>query len=235
MTHHKQELSAHDSIDQLPGWAALPEIHGLKPVLASPKYPGFYQVFDVNDLRVLHMDEQCCEAYGASLDEIKALGADFVRTVTHPNDLERIHTTLSSLLHDDHPSMPLTYLHRTCLLGAQQQGYFLVITSVRLSPCKQEFHCITNTTTQLPVFSKKVCNALNARNTTKWHVQAYLSLTPREKEVFAYLATGLTVKEIAAKMIRSTRTVEQHKKNIYKKLQVNSLSQITSVSKLLGL
>jgi LuxR family maltose regulon positive regulatory protein len=50
-------------------------------------------------------------------------------------------------------------------------------------------------------------------------------LTPREVEVLALLARGLTNKEIAQRLVISHGTVRQHAYNLYQKLQVNTRQQ----------
>ena len=47
------------------------------------------------------------------------------------------------------------------------------------------------------------------------------SMTPREEEVLCLLASGLSKKEIAAKLTRSVKTIENHCSNLMKKLDVH--------------
>ncbi|HMV41911.1 MAG TPA: response regulator transcription factor [Leptospiraceae bacterium] len=54
----------------------------------------------------------------------------------------------------------------------------------------------------------------------------YDSLTPREKEVLAYIARGYSNIEIAEKFNLSVRTIEFHKNNIKEKLNMKSLAEI---------
>jgi DNA-binding NarL/FixJ family response regulator len=51
-------------------------------------------------------------------------------------------------------------------------------------------------------------------------------LTKREEEVLHCLAEGLTTKEIADKMFISTRTVETHRANMLKKLDVKNTAEL---------
>lgn len=51
-------------------------------------------------------------------------------------------------------------------------------------------------------------------------------LTKREEEVLNFLAEGLTTKEIAQKMVISTRTVETHRANMLKKLDVKNTAEL---------
>lgn len=55
-------------------------------------------------------------------------------------------------------------------------------------------------------------------------------LTARENEILHLLATGLVIKEAAAKINLSAHTVTKHLKNIYTKLHVNN--RIEAVNKL---
>lgn len=50
-------------------------------------------------------------------------------------------------------------------------------------------------------------------------------LTPREREVLALLAAGLTNKQIAAKLIISPQTVKKHAGSIYGKLDVHGRTE----------
>ncbi len=51
-------------------------------------------------------------------------------------------------------------------------------------------------------------------------------LTPRENEVIALFADGLTVKEVGARLNISTNTAEAHKYNIYTKLNLHNLADL---------
>lgn len=63
----------------------------------------------------------------------------------------------------------------------------------------------------------------------------YGSLTPREQEVMRLLAEGSTPKEIADKLCISPKTVENHRANIMKKLDVHSTMELVRYAARLGL
>lgn len=56
--------------------------------------------------------------------------------------------------------------------------------------------------------------------------EIYKSLTKREKEIIKMIVQGDNNKDISDKLFISRRTVEQHRKNINKKLEVNNMSEI---------
>ncbi|WP_341226525.1 response regulator transcription factor [uncultured Arcticibacterium sp.] len=51
-------------------------------------------------------------------------------------------------------------------------------------------------------------------------------LSPREREILELIAEGLTTKEIAEKLFISTRTVETHRVNMLKKLNVKNSAEL---------
>lgn len=55
------------------------------------------------------------------------------------------------------------------------------------------------------------------------------ALSPREREVVAQLATGMTSKEIARLMSLSPRTVEMHRARLLRKLGVRSTAQLLAM------
>ena len=58
--------------------------------------------------------------------------------------------------------------------------------------------------------------------------QSDYHLSPREKEILAHLVEGLTKKEIANKLFLSFHTIDNHLRNIYTKLQVQSRTSAVS-------
>ncbi|MDO6738030.1 response regulator transcription factor [Wenyingzhuangia sp. 2_MG-2023] len=74
--------------------------------------------------------------------------------------------------------------------------------------------------------SKKMIDSMAEVNSIK-------KLTKKESEILELLAQGLTTKEIATKFYISTRTVETHRSNMLKKLEVkNTVELINKASSL---
>lgn len=56
------------------------------------------------------------------------------------------------------------------------------------------------------------------------------TLTPREREVMALVATGRTSKEVGAELGISSRTVETHRESVMKKLGIRSVAELTRLA-----
>lgn len=63
----------------------------------------------------------------------------------------------------------------------------------------------------------------------------YASLTPREQEVLRLLAEGFSVREASEKLFISPKTVENHRSNIMKKLDLHSTFELVRYAARLGL
>jgi DNA-binding CsgD family transcriptional regulator len=61
------------------------------------------------------------------------------------------------------------------------------------------------------------------------------ALTPRERQVMTLVAQGSTNKEAATVMGISPRTVETHRENVMKKLDIKSVAELTKLALEYGL
>jgi len=64
---------------------------------------------------------------------------------------------------------------------------------------------------------------------------AYGTLSPREQEVMRLLAEGVSIKESAEKLFISTKTVENHRANIMRKLGLHTTIELVRYAARLGL
>ena len=67
------------------------------------------------------------------------------------------------------------------------------------------------------------------------HRTQFKRLTNREREILALVASGLNNPAIAAKLYISRNTVEQHRKNINRKLETNQLHVMIQYAQAYGL
>ncbi|MBU0561539.1 MAG: response regulator transcription factor [Bacteroidetes bacterium] len=77
-----------------------------------------------------------------------------------------------------------------------------------------------------PPIARKVINYFN-KNETKITAA---NITTKEKEIIAQMVDGMSLKMIAANLGNSVETIKYHTKNIYKKLHVNSKTEVVAKS-----
>ena len=72
----------------------------------------------------------------------------------------------------------------------------------------------------------QLVNDFRTRVKTTDRTPRFASLTPREKEVLKMLAEGNSVKEVATQLNLSVKTVEAHKFNLMRKLDIHNKAQL---------
>ncbi|MCX7551592.1 response regulator transcription factor [Xanthomarina sp. F2636L] len=77
-------------------------------------------------------------------------------------------------------------------------------------------HCIDAVSKDIPYFSQELLSYLEAEEAP----EEFNTLTPTEIDVLKHIAENKTAKEIGELMFISFRTVEKHKSNIHKKLNI---------------
>lgn len=77
-----------------------------------------------------------------------------------------------------------------------------------------------------PRMLSQLVDDFRTRMKTSERVPRFATLTPREKEVLKMLAEGNSVKEVACQLNLSVKTVEAHKFNLMRKLDIHNKAQL---------
>lgn len=80
-----------------------------------------------------------------------------------------------------------------------------------------------------------LCHQISNRILSRKHEVENKPLTDSETEILRLIALGKSVKEIAAIRFSSTHTIVTHKKNIFRKIEVNSVYEATRYALRIGL
>lgn len=110
-------------------------------------------------------------------------------------------------------------------LTAGATGYLLKNTP--MAQIKEAIEtCATGGAPMSPTIARQVVDFFNPKKKS----ERRSPLTEREDEIVVALVEGLSYKMIAARLEISIETVRHHIKNIYRKLEVNSKSEVVSKS-----
>jgi len=75
-------------------------------------------------------------------------------------------------------------------------------------------------------FQSRLTNLIEDEVFIANHRHQFDKLTKREEQIVKLISTGLSSKDISIELFISKHTVEQHRKNINKKLDVNSIAEL---------
>ncbi len=77
-----------------------------------------------------------------------------------------------------------------------------------------------------PSLAKALVSDYLGRSHTELEAEALDALTPREQEVLGLLAEGLSVEELADRLVISPHTVARHRENLMRKLGLHNRSEL---------
>lgn len=185
---------------------------------------GFYHENCPETLALLYLDEKACELHGVKMKEVtgRKNSPGFMSAIMHPEDVSRCDAGLWDFAQKKNEALRLTYLQRLCLLDSEV--YKLYFTCFRLNLNRSRFQCVTICLEDDHEFSHEVNQLLQSSRYIHEHIQVYTRFTPREREIISLVCQGKSTLEIAEQLFRSRHTIEKHKKNIFKKgdFQTNS-------------
>jgi DNA-binding NarL/FixJ family response regulator len=112
------------------------------------------------------------------------------------------------------------------------------ITNYILKTCDEQelIEAFNATVNNRKYFSGQVLNVLlDNKSTLRNHHTISGKITPAELEIIKLITQGLTTKEIASQKKLSYHTIITHRKNIFRKLSINSISELIMYAMRIGL
>jgi DNA-binding NarL/FixJ family response regulator len=105
------------------------------------------------------------------------------------------------------------------------------ITNIILKTAdRKSCQALDSTLKEKKYYSNELFDLLFESNEKKTTIEESGQLTNSEMEIVRLIAEGLTTKEIAARKFISFHTVITHRKNIFRKLGVSSVSELLMYS-----
>lgn len=136
----------------------------------------------------------------ASIDKIKSIAPDvYILVISGVHDKESIYQVLERGVH--------SFLTKTC--GKEE-----VVDAIEATAKGEKFFCT------------RIVDYLLEKSFAKTENCSPSPLTPREIEIVQLVAKGLIAKEIADILSLSPHTIYTHRKNIMRKLKLNSSSEL---------
>lgn len=187
----------------------------------------------IDGIRALLSNEPDFEITGDALRSVDALEklrkkkVDIIITDINMPDMNGIE--FSRAIRLTHPNQKILALSMfgekstiTDMMDAGVSGYILKNTG------KQELITALKTIAAGGTFmSKEVCEELKKVDDI---VDRRYILTVREREIITYIARGMSHTQIGEQLFISPRTVDTHRTNLMKKLEVNSIAELIKLA-----
>jgi DNA-binding CsgD family transcriptional regulator len=165
-----------------------------------------------------------CKWFGMSKDQIIQKAGDFLKKFYHPDTLEFEFPKIKEFYKRNYTDM--VYFNYQQILNPALEAYSVCLVLVKkLKPLPGYIALI------LPIHNflnlpKKVQRIFSEELFYRNHCAEFKQLTERESEILRLLAVGFNNPKISEQLYISRRTVEQHRKNINKKLHIHGFKDI---------
>lgn len=189
--------------------------------------PGVVVVHELKpcDFRTIFMSSTGLIQLGVSLEELQEMGSKYHDRFFNNEDMEDFMIKLRKLLENQDPKETFTFFQQVKFKDRKEWVWHL--GSVKI------FHQAANgtpthlVTVALPVdrmkhIENKAERLLKENMFFKENLSKFLGLGKRAKEVLTLVAVGKSSNEIAEDLNISTDTVNTHRKNIKKKLNIST-------------
>jgi len=165
------------------------------------------------------INDACREYFGFDSNDLSNKGFDFFTNLVHPDDIAAIHKTVN--FYNEFPNGT----NRLAFRGRRNDGEMRWLYN---------FDRVLNfnkvgAPQYLLAVSSDIEKVLDHTDFNRKHLQdrkdkllLYNTLSKREREILHFIANELTSNEIGKKLFIESSTVDTHRKNILKKLQVKS-------------
>ncbi|RFC53316.1 response regulator transcription factor [Brumimicrobium aurantiacum] len=183
--------------------------------LNSSKY--YITIHDVQLYRPIYINNLMKEFYGFKNNKLSSLDHIYYLKTMHTSTYATLLESVSFFKNQKEKYLNLTYK-----LSFQNKEWRIVNGSTRTlfkNKKGKDKYAIT-------VAKDSLENQIYKTDT-----KSYKHLTKQEKKIAKLLSDGLSRKEISAEIFISQHTVNSHIKNIYKKLEINKVSELIEIVK----
>lgn len=176
--------------------------------------PGWLHLNSLKDFSLTYMSPSMEDDFQMTLNELRTKSINLMQELIHPESLKRIIPQLEEVVNNKNMNKEISFYQ---YIKLPQKGYQWYLTTSKILD-ENNGISISLPLDALKDFDSKVNQILTENIYLKEHIQKYLSLSPREKEVFKLSINGLNNQEISDNLHVSTLTIKTHRQNISKKL-----------------
>ncbi|WP_225444022.1 LuxR C-terminal-related transcriptional regulator [Echinicola arenosa] len=176
---------------------------------------------DIGNYRPVFINNACKTFYGFENNFLKGMDYIYYLKTIHPSYYPTLFRSLTFFNEDKEKFLNLTYKLKDA------SGNWRLMVGITQT--------VTRSKTGKPLHAISIITPHeNFSPETDAPILLLESLTKREMEVFMKLIEGLSANETAHALFISEETVKKHKKNIFKKLKCNKISELVAMAFELG-
>jgi DNA-binding CsgD family transcriptional regulator len=184
---------------------------------------GLLYLCDKN-LFIRRLNKTGCKWFGITNDEINRMGRAFTEKYFHPDTLNYEFPKIISFYQNDNNEKQFISFQK--IKNPLTNEFNVCLALIKHRNNKNDFLGLTYPVSANTAFQKKLIRIFEEQIFKEKNKEIFTRLTVREKQILTQLAQGFNNPQIADNLFISRSTVEQHRKNINRKLCIKSFRDI---------
>ena len=215
-----------------------------------PYNSTFFCITNTQDLSFEYISKNLNACLGMDREDLKAKGMRYLWSKMHPDDLdvwlkaldELMNFTLKEVAVEDRSKMNYTWNYR---LKNGQGDYVNIVqntTPLEFDNANKPIIGLAHYTVLSPNIKMQICASAKVLNDRNEYETVYFNnfsqkllsdgISNRERDVVRLLVLNYSSKEIAERLSISSNTVDTHRRNILKKLNISSTGELIGMLKM---
>jgi len=193
--------------------------------LFEEEVPAIFIIHDVIHSSVVYMSKRGLDELGVTLDDIRLHHIDYHAKFFNPVDAETYVPKIIGLIERNKTDEIISYFQQVRKSPNLPWNWYMSSTKVFLRDKAGKPRLII--TLAMPVetihpITTKVEKLLEENAFLKKNYHLFITLTKREKQILALMAKGANSNEMAAQLNMSEATANTHRRNIRRKLNIQT-------------
>lgn len=185
--------------------------------------PCIFHFNSKENLGMQHLNQVGLEYFDLSPQQAAEGGIEFLKKFAHPN-IFKLAPVMADFYQKNDGDAVFSFFQR--VRSSETSDWEWLFSTTKIYRKKNTLVTLSSFVNQLDSIGHKMNRLLDENAFMKENMKRFMSLTAREREVVRELAMGLSNPQIAEKLYISRATVEQHRKNINRKLEIENYSQL---------
>lgn len=197
----------------------------------ADELPGVIIIHNVQTERAQYMSRHGLATLGLTMEELKSLTfEEYFSTYFNDEDAKDYVSKLLNLLKNNNDQDIISYFQQ--VRPSKNEDYAWHFSTTKILMREDQGAPLLVITMAYPVdpqhhITSKVSRLLEENNFLRKNYAKFDQLTNREKEILAFTALGKSSSEMAGALFISQSTAETHRRNIKKKLNADSIYDLS--------
>jgi len=214
-----------------------------------PVNSTFYCITNTQTLKFEYISKNMFSCIGIDREELNEKGMEYLWSRMHPDDIERwliamkelMRFTLSEISEEDRVKMSYTWNYRLKHANGTYVNIIQNTTPIEFDEFKKPIIGLAHYTVIGSHLNMDVCASAKFLNEKNEYETLYFNnfsqkllssgLTNRQRDIIRLLVLNNSSKDIAEKLFISSNTVDTHRRNILKKLNISSTGELKGLIK----